>query len=144
MNIKWNIFRLGSIYKKLSRPINAINHPPPRPPQYAKWGWCAAMTLRQYLVCRECRKVAQHCSRLCTTNYSFVNERIHRFLPTPLTSSSFPIPSTVALCVPRFFILIKQQKKSECKNQFSFQTILWHPQSALVSCKFCKEHMEVN
>jgi hypothetical protein len=29
MNIKQNIFRLGSIYKKLSRPINAINHPPP-------------------------------------------------------------------------------------------------------------------
>jgi hypothetical protein len=29
MNIKYNIFRLGSIYKKLSRPINAINHPPP-------------------------------------------------------------------------------------------------------------------
>jgi hypothetical protein len=58
MNIKWNIFRLGSIYKKLSRPINAINHPPS--PQYAKRGWCAAMTLRQYLVCREGRKVAQH------------------------------------------------------------------------------------
>jgi hypothetical protein len=53
------IFRLGSIYKKLSRPINAINH---SPSQYAKWGWCAAMTLRQYLVCCECRKVAQHCS----------------------------------------------------------------------------------
>jgi hypothetical protein len=34
--------------------------PPPPPPQYAKWGWCAAMTLRQYLVCRECRKFAQH------------------------------------------------------------------------------------
>jgi hypothetical protein len=31
MNIKQNIFRLGSIYKKLLRPINAINHlPPPR------------------------------------------------------------------------------------------------------------------
>jgi hypothetical protein len=27
--IKQNIFRLGSIYKKLSRPINAINHLPP-------------------------------------------------------------------------------------------------------------------
>jgi hypothetical protein len=54
---------MGSIYKKLSRPINAINHLPP--PQYAKWGWCAAITLRQYLVCRECRKVAQHwCSSL--------------------------------------------------------------------------------
>jgi hypothetical protein len=37
--------------------------PPPPPPQYAKWGWCAAVTLRQYLVCRECRKVAQHCFR---------------------------------------------------------------------------------
>jgi hypothetical protein len=55
MNIKQNIFRLGSIYEQLSRPISAINHPPP---QYAKWGWCAAMTLRQYLVGRECRKVA--------------------------------------------------------------------------------------
>jgi hypothetical protein len=31
MNIKYNIFRLGSIYKKLSRPINAINHLPPHP-----------------------------------------------------------------------------------------------------------------
>jgi hypothetical protein len=61
MNIKWNILRLGSIYKKFSRPINAINHLPPSS-QYAKWGWCAAMTLRQYLVCRECRKVAQHCT----------------------------------------------------------------------------------
>jgi hypothetical protein len=37
-------------------------HKPSPPPhtQYAKWGWCAAMTLRRYLVCRECRKVAQH------------------------------------------------------------------------------------
>jgi hypothetical protein len=62
MNIKLNIFRLGSIYKKLSRPVNVINHlsPPPPPPQYAKWGWCAALTLRQYLVCRECSKVVQH------------------------------------------------------------------------------------
>jgi hypothetical protein len=60
MNIKYNIFRLGSIYKTLSRPINAINLSlPPLPLQYAKLGWCAAMTLRQYLVCRECRKVAQ-------------------------------------------------------------------------------------
>jgi hypothetical protein len=58
-----NIFRLGSIYKKLSRPINAIKHLSAHP-QYAKWGWCAAMTLRQYLVCRECRKVAQHWYRL--------------------------------------------------------------------------------
>jgi hypothetical protein len=62
MNIKWKIFRLGSIYKKLSRPINAINHlPPPHThTQKAKRGWCAAMTLQQYLVYRECRKVAQH------------------------------------------------------------------------------------
>jgi hypothetical protein len=37
---------------------------PPFPPQYAKWGWWAAMTLRQYFVCRECREVAQHCCRL--------------------------------------------------------------------------------
>jgi hypothetical protein len=37
--------------------------PPPPPPQYAKWGWCAAVTLGQYLVFRECRKVAQHCCR---------------------------------------------------------------------------------
>jgi hypothetical protein len=66
MNIKKNIFRFGSIYKKLSRPINAINHLPPLP-QYAKCGWCAAMTLRQYLVCRECRKVAQHRARLSYT-----------------------------------------------------------------------------
>jgi hypothetical protein len=67
MNIKYNSFRLGSSYKKLSRPINAINHLPPT--QYAKWGWCAAMTLRQYLVCRECRKVAQHwCNRLPRAN----------------------------------------------------------------------------
>jgi hypothetical protein len=29
MNIKYNIFWLGSIYKKLSRPVNAINHLPP-------------------------------------------------------------------------------------------------------------------
>jgi hypothetical protein len=28
MNIKQNIFRLGAIYEKLSRPINAINNPP--------------------------------------------------------------------------------------------------------------------
>jgi hypothetical protein len=62
MNIKYNIFRLGSIYKKSSRPINAINHLSPPPPQYAKLGWYAAMTLRQYLVCRECRKVAQYWS----------------------------------------------------------------------------------
>jgi hypothetical protein len=41
-----------------------VTHPsPPLPPQYAKWDWCAAMTLRQYLVCRECRKVVQHFSR---------------------------------------------------------------------------------
>jgi hypothetical protein len=33
----------------------------PPPPQYAKLGWCAAKTLRQYLVFRECRNVAQHC-----------------------------------------------------------------------------------
>jgi hypothetical protein len=39
-----------------------VTHPSPPPPQYVKWGWCAAMTLRQYLVCRECRKVAQHWS----------------------------------------------------------------------------------
>jgi hypothetical protein len=32
MNIKQNIFRLGSIYKKWSRPINAKDHPPPPPP----------------------------------------------------------------------------------------------------------------
>jgi hypothetical protein len=62
MSIKWNIFRLGSIYKKLSRPINAINHPFPPPPQCAKCGWCAAKTLSHYLVCREYRKVAQHWS----------------------------------------------------------------------------------
>jgi hypothetical protein len=68
MNMKQNIFRLGSIYKKLPRPINAINHLPPSPTQYSKWGWCAAMTLRQYLVCRECRKVAQHCSNSCRIN----------------------------------------------------------------------------
>jgi hypothetical protein len=36
------------------------------PPQYVKWGWYAAMTLRQYLEYRECRKVAQHCCRLMT------------------------------------------------------------------------------
>jgi hypothetical protein len=35
--------------------------PPPTPEQYAKCGWCAAMTLWQYLVCRKCRKVAQYC-----------------------------------------------------------------------------------
>jgi hypothetical protein len=37
-------------------------HKPFPPPQKknVKWGWCAAMTLRQYLVCRECIKVAQH------------------------------------------------------------------------------------
>jgi hypothetical protein len=52
-------FSVGVIYKKLPRPINAVNHLP-LPPQHAKWGWCAAMTLRQYLVHRECRKVAQH------------------------------------------------------------------------------------
>jgi hypothetical protein len=44
----------------MSRPTNAINHLP-LTPLYAKWGWRAAMTLRQYLVCRESRKVAQHC-----------------------------------------------------------------------------------
>jgi hypothetical protein len=61
MNIRWNIFRLESIYKTLPRPINAKTHLlPPPPPQVCKMGWCAAMTLRQYLVCRECRKVAQH------------------------------------------------------------------------------------
>jgi hypothetical protein len=38
-------------------------HKPSPPSKYANWGWCAAMTLRQYLVCRECRKVEQHCSR---------------------------------------------------------------------------------
>jgi hypothetical protein len=54
MNIKWNIFRLGSIYKKLSRPINAVNH---LPPTICKMG----------LVCRECRKVAQHCYNESTT-----------------------------------------------------------------------------
>jgi hypothetical protein len=37
MNIKQNIFRLGSIYKKLSRKINAITHPPP-PPTICKMG----------------------------------------------------------------------------------------------------------
>jgi hypothetical protein len=33
MNMKWYIFRLGSIYKKLSQPVNAINHlfPTPHP-----------------------------------------------------------------------------------------------------------------
>jgi hypothetical protein len=36
----------------------------PPSPQYAKWGWCAAMTLQQNLVCRECRKVAQRCLKL--------------------------------------------------------------------------------
>jgi hypothetical protein len=47
-----------------------VTHPsPPHPPQYAKWGWCAAMTLRQYLVCRECRKVAQHCTSQCNAPY---------------------------------------------------------------------------
>jgi hypothetical protein len=51
-------FSVGVDLKKLSRPVNAINHLPPPPPQYAKWGWCATMTLRQYLVCRECRKFA--------------------------------------------------------------------------------------
>jgi hypothetical protein len=38
------------------------------PPQYAKKGWCAAMTLRQYLVCRERRKVAQHRCRAVLRN----------------------------------------------------------------------------
>jgi hypothetical protein len=39
---------------------NTSIHPSPPPPQYAKRGWCATMTLRQYLVCCDCRKVAQH------------------------------------------------------------------------------------
>jgi hypothetical protein len=51
---------------------NQSNKPPPPPLQYAKWGWCAAMTLRQYLVCRECRKVAQHCTiRTFTDLFSY-------------------------------------------------------------------------
>jgi hypothetical protein len=47
------LFRLGSIYNELSRPINVTNHraPPPPPKKKCKMG----------LVCRECRKVAQHC-----------------------------------------------------------------------------------
>jgi hypothetical protein len=65
MKIKYKIFWLGWFYNNFSRQINAINHlPPPPPPQYAKLGWCAAMTLRQCLVCRECRKVAEHWYRL--------------------------------------------------------------------------------
>jgi hypothetical protein len=59
VNNKYNIFRLGSINEVVT--ANQCHNPPP--PQYAKWGWCATMTLRQYLVCRECRKVAQHCRK---------------------------------------------------------------------------------
>jgi hypothetical protein len=41
--------------------VNQCHKPSPPPQlQHAKWSWCTAMTLRQYLVCRECRKFAQH------------------------------------------------------------------------------------
>jgi hypothetical protein len=73
-----NIFKINDIIIKMDNYENQIEHfsvrvdlqevvaanqchkPSPPSSQYAKWFWCAAMTLRQYLVCRECRKVAQH------------------------------------------------------------------------------------
>jgi hypothetical protein len=45
-------FSVGSIYKKLSRPINAINHLPPPPPPKEKKGWGGAQTSRKKIFLR--------------------------------------------------------------------------------------------
>jgi hypothetical protein len=55
-------FSVGVVLLEVVADYQCHKPSPPPPPQYAEWGWCAALTLRQYLVCRECRKVAQHWS----------------------------------------------------------------------------------
>jgi hypothetical protein len=72
-------FSVGVVFYQVfaAKKCNKPSPPPPPPTQYAKWGWCAAMTLRQYFVCRECRKVAQHCDR-CIDYFCCCYKWIHK------------------------------------------------------------------